>query len=1007
MLSDSNPDLVITNPGKLRSGQIVFLAPSFSRLVVTLFFLASGFLPTRLDAQAGDPPFLNRESAAWADSVMSAMSLAHRIGQLFMVDAFSNKDSLHVQKISTLIRDYHIGGLIFFQGGPERQRLLTERYQSESSIPLLIGIDGEWGLQMRLDSTLRFPRQMTLGAGSSPGEVYEMGEAIGKQCNRIGVHVNFAPAVDINNNPLNPIINSRSFGEDKEMVAALGESYMRGLQDRHVLACAKHFPGHGDTDTDSHHALPVVNADRNRLDSLELFPFVKLIRSGVGSVMVAHLFVPAIEPTGDLAGSLSPAMVKGVLKDSLGFKGLVFTDALNMKGVANYFSPGEIELRAFLAGNDVLLYSQDIPAAFARIMSAVQMGEVDSAAVDSSVRKILQLKHWVGLAGDSSKIPSDRLVEDLNDQDAQWLAYRLFDNAPVLLTNKHNTLPLQPHPRHCMASVVIQDTAGNSFQRQLSAYAHFDRFALPKDASPELIDSIETVLREYDKIVLSIHNTTINATKRFGLSDATLELVKRMARRRGAVLVVFGNPYVLGRLDGVQHYHAVVQAFEDTYYPHVQLAQKLFAVDAFKGHLPVSVPPLFSRNEGRTVPVTGGLKTTLPSGAGFGNDFTSKVDSLVEQAIHDSLFPGCQVLFAKDGEIVLERGYGNHTYEGTGPVDVDDLYDIASVTKIASTALAVMYLIDKHKLDPDAKASRYLPSLRHTDKKNITIRQLMLHESGLKAWIPFWKQTMVDGLPSNSLYRSNVERGYTTPVARDMYIKNDYRERIWKDIASSKLDSSGKLVYSDLGVLILQQVIERVSGKELRELVQDHFYKPMGLWKLDYLPYESHALQDIVPTELDTAFRKQLVHGYVHDPAAAMLGGVAGHAGLFSNARSLAVIMQMLLDSGVYAGHRYIRSETVQMFTSRSSASPGNRRGLLFDKPDVKSVEKSPAAPSASSLSFGHSGFTGTLCWADPANGLVFIFLSNRVHPVAGENRLAKSNFRTKLMQLGYDALQK
>jgi len=977
------------------------------RFFICLFLSVPVLIPGRVHSQAVDPSFLNRESRAWADSVLSTMSMAQKVGQLFMVDAFSNKDSVHVQKISSLIRDYHIGGLIFFQGGPERQRRLTELYQSESKFPLLIGIDGEWGLQMRLDSTLRFPRQMTLGAGSSPGEVYEMGVAIGKQCNRIGIHVNFAPAVDINNNPLNPIINSRSFGEDKVMVAALGESYMRGLQDQHVLACAKHFPGHGDTDTDSHHALPVVNADRKRLDSLELYPFVRLIQSGVGSVMVAHLFVPAIEPTGDLAGSLSPTMVKGVLKDSLNFKGLVFTDALNMKGVANYFAPGEIELRAFLAGNDVLLYSQDIPAAFARIMSALQVGEVDSSAIDSSVRKILQLKHWVGLAHDSSEIASERLVEDLNTPDAQWLSYRLFENAPVLLTNKHNTLPLQPHPRHCMASVVLQDTTVNAFQRQLSAYAHFDRFALPKDASPELIDSLEAVLREYDKVVLSIHNTTINATKRFGLSDAALELVKRMARRRGAVLVVFGNPYVLGRLDGVQHYHAVVQAFEDTYYPHVQVAQKLFAVDAFKGHLPVSVPPLFSRNEGRTVPVTGGLKTTLPAGAGFRDDFTSKVDSMVKQAIQDSLFPGCQLLFAKDGEIVLEKGYGNHTYDGANPVDVDDLYDIASITKLASTALAVMYLVDKHKLDPDAKASRYLPSLRHTDKKNLTIRQLMLHESGLKAWIPFWKQTMEAGFPSSSIYRSRVERGYTTPVARDMYIKNDYRERIWKDLASSKLDSSGKLVYSDLGVMILQQVIERVSGKDLREFVQDHFYKPMGLWKLDYLPSESHALSDIVPTEVDTAFRKQLVHGYVHDPAAAMLGGVAGHAGLFSNARSLAVVMQMLLDSGMYAGQRYIRSETIQMFTSRSSASPGNRRGLLFDKPDVNSIEKSPAAPSASSLSFGHSGFTGTLCWADPANGLVFIFLSNRVHPVAGENRLAKSNFRTKLMQLGYDALQK
>lgn len=924
-----------------------------------------------------------------------------------MVDAFSNKDSTHVHKISALIRDYHIGGLIFFQGGPERQRVLTERYQSETAIPLLVGIDGEWGLQMRLDSTLRFPRQMTLGADAGQQDVYEMGVAIGKQCNRLGIHVNFAPTVDINNNPLNPIINSRSFGEDKKMVAELGRAYMRGLQERRVLACAKHFPGHGDTDTDSHHALPVVNADRKRLDSLELYPFVELIRSGVGSVMVAHLFVPAIEPTGDLAGSLSPAMVKRLLKDSLGFKGLVFTDALNMKGVANYFAPGEIELRALKAGNDVLLYSQDIPAAFNRIMTAVSVGEIDSMSIEASVRKILQLKHWVGLARPASSISSEKLVEDLNTPEASWLAFRLFDGAPVLLSNKHNTLPLQPHPRHCLASVVLQDTIGNLFQRQLSTYAHFDCFALQKDAAPATIDSLEAQLREYDQVVLSIHNTTINAAKRFGLTDAAIELVKRMSRRRGAVLVVFGNPYVLGRLEGLQNYHAVVEAFEDTRSPHIQVAQKLFGADGFTGRLPVSVPPLFDKGEGKRMKVTGGMTTTLPAGAGFRDDFGAKVDSLVMQGLRDSLFPGCQVLFAKDGKIVIEKAYGKHTYDGSLAVDSDDLYDIASVTKVASTALAIMYLVDKHKLDPDAKASKYLPSLRHTDKKNLTIRQLMLHESGLKAWLSFWKQTMIDGDPANSIYRSRIEKGFTTPVARSLFIRNDYREQIWKGILSSHLDTAGKMVYSDLGLMILQQVVERVSGEGLRDLVQDKFYKPMGLWKLDYLPTETHALTDIVPTEIDTAFRKQLVHGYVHDPAAAMLGGVAGHAGLFSNARSLAVVMQMLLDSGKYAGERYIRPETVSLFTSRASESSENRRGLLFDKPDFRSPDKSPSAASASASSFGHSGFTGTMAWADPDNGLVFIFLSNRVHPHAGENRLAKSNFRTRLMQLGYDALQK
>lgn len=982
---------------------------SFGRIFLfsSILFFQSVGSPTTLAAQGNRPPFLNTASATWADSILTKMSLAEKLGQLFMVDAFSNKDSTHVQKIQSLIRDFHIGGLIFFQGGPERQRSLTESYQAESAIPLLIGIDGEWGLQMRLDSTLRFPRQMTLGAGSSEEDVYAMGVSIGEQCRRLGIHVNFAPTIDINNNPLNPIINSRSFGEDKELVATLGNAYMRGMQDKRVLACAKHFPGHGNTDTDSHHVLPVVNSDRKRLDTLELFPFIRLIDDGVGSIMVAHLFVPAIEPTADLAGSLSREMVGRLLKDSLRFEGVVFTDALNMKGVANYFAPGEIELKALQAGNDVLLYSQDIPAAFSRIMLALQNGELDSMRIHQSARKVLQVKHWAGLDRGEIRIPADDLVDDLNGSDAQWLAFQLFDKAPVLLSNKHNTIPLHPHPRYCFASLVMQDSADNLFQRQLSKYADVDCFSLPRDATNEEIDSLVEVLSGYDRVVLSIHNTSTNASRRFGVSNATVSMVKRFSKKRGAVLVVFGNPYILSRLEGVPHYHAVVQAFEDTRFPNIQIAQKLFGADVFQGRMPVSVPPYFKIHDGKNSQLIGGLRSTLPAGVSIGEEFSSKVDSMVSEAIRDSIFPGCQVLFAKNGKVFFEKAYGKHTYDGPEPVELEDVYDLASITKVASTALAVMYLVDQHKLDPDAKVSRYLPYLRHTDKGNLTIRQLLLHESGLKAWHPFWKETVDHGVLSDRYYRSTVQCDFTTPVAKDIYIRDDYREKVWEEIVASKLDPAGKMVYSDLGLLVLQRIIEKITGEDLREFVQERFYKPMGLWRVDYLPLQRHALSDIVPTEYDTAFRQQLVHGFVHDPTAAMLGGVAGHAGLFSDVRSVAVIMQMLIDSGMYAGHRYIRPETVKLFTSRVTSSPANRRGLLFDKPDLANANKSPAAPSASSAAFGHTGFTGTTAWADPTNGMVFVFLSNRVHPSSVENRLAKSSFRTRLMQLGYDALKK
>lgn len=972
---------------------------------IIAFFSILTLLSHSSHGQRNIPCFESAEAKYWADSVFKTMSYAEKMGQLFMVDAFSNKDVVHVAQITQLIDSFKIGGLIFFQGGPLRQANLTNFYQSHSKIPLLIGIDGEWGLSMRLDSTIRFPRQMTLGAGASAHDVYEMGVEIASQCKRMGIHINFAPDIDINNNPNNPIINSRAFGENKEKVALYGLNYMKGMQDHHVMACAKHFPGHGDTDTDSHLSLPVVNASTERLDSLELFPFMKLIPQGLASVMVAHLFIPGLDSTLDQPSSLSTKIVKDLLKTKLGFEGLVFTDALNMKGVSSYVAPGEIELKALLAGNDVLLYPQDVAKAINRIHFAIQNCEIEQEEIDFKVMKILSSKYWAGL-NNYQPIQIENLQFDLNSPGAIALNNQLYENAPTLLKNENNLLPLHPSHRDCIASVVLNDTLNNPFQIQLSKYGPIKTLNVPKDASDEYRDSIYDFLKGCDHVIVSIHNTTINAQKNFGLTAATIELTEMLGKLKGSILCVFGNAYVLGRLQGLKNYDAIVEGYEDTNLPLQQTAQKIYGGQLFTGQLPVSILPEFNLDQGVVTRDVIRLKYTIPEDAGISTLKLAKIDSAMVQAIRDSVFPGAQIVIAKDGKVVYDKSFGWHTYDKITPVKNSDVYDIASLTKIYSTALAAMYLFDKKKLDLDEKASHYLSSLRKSDKKDMTIRQLMAHEAGLKSWVPFWKETFKDSILDPEIYCTTYQRNFKRQVADSLFISDDYEDVMWDKIVERPLENPGKYVYSDLGIIILQKVIEKISGKDLDELVNDVFYKPLGLWKIGYHPLTWIDKSQIVPTELDTAFRHQLIHGYVHDPAAALMGGVGGHAGVFSNAESLAVLMQMLLNGGEYGDKRYLKSETVSLFTSPAYADGHNRRALFFDKPDLAAGANGPSATGVSLSSFGHSGFTGTYSWADPQTRLQYIFLSNRVYPTSTNLKLAKSNLRTNIMQMAIEAIE-
>lgn len=959
-----------------------------TRMIIALIFL-SNVTPAQI-------PFYNPKAEQWADSVLKTMSLDERIGQLFMAYSRSDKEA-KPDSLAAIIRQYHIGGIMFLKGSPLRQAELTNFFQDNAKFKMLIAIDAEWGLQMRLDSTQRFPRQMTFGSMPYDSSVYYMASEIARQCKRMGIHINFAPVIDINNNALNPVINTRSFGESKELVTKLGLLYMNGLQDNGVLACGKHFPGHGNTDTDSHYALPVINQTRTEMDTMELFPFIELFKNGLGSTMVAHLFIPAIDSTTNRASTLSPLIVQRLLKDSLGFRGLVFTDALNMKGVSDYFKPGELEWMALSAGNDMLLYSDNIPVAFDTLRSKILSGAFDSLELNNRVKKILMVKFWCGL-NNYQPVNTENLNADINKAESFRTISGMYANSITLLKNKKEILPLSKLNKNRIASLVINDTLNNPFQFYLARYAPVTCYRMSKDADSKSLLNLTEALSVYDEVIISIHNTNTRSANNFGITPQINDIIARLNSRTKTITVVFGNAYCLNFIPAADKSNALILAYEDTWAPQWATAQVVFGARSTLGTLPVTTND-FDRGAGDIMrDYHWRLRFDFPESVGLSTPLLERIDSIALNAIDEKVFPGCQVIAIKNGTVVYEKAFGFQTYDKTTPVRTTDLYDIASVTKILSTALACMKLYEEDKLDLDKKASRYLPELKNTNKENLTIRALMTHTAGLQAWIPFYKKALHKG----NVFSRFPSDTFSISVADSLWMDYKYTGIIWKEIVASPVNPPGSYVYSDLGIIILQRIIEKISGQKIDEYVASVFYEPLGLLRLLYNPLSRFQKNEIVPTEVDTLFRMQLLHGYVHDPAAAMMGGIAGHAGLFADAYSVSVIMQMLINKGVYGGIRFLKDETVELFISKQS--PTHRRGLIFDRPD-EDAEKNPLAPSASSSAFGHQGFTGTCAWADPETGISFVFLSNRVYPSASNNLITRKNIRPNMMQAVYDAI--
>jgi beta-glucosidase-like glycosyl hydrolase/CubicO group peptidase (beta-lactamase class C family) len=928
------------------------------------------------------------------------MTLDEKLGQLFMVLVASDQSKAATDKIKTLIREQHLGGIIFSTGGPMRQAKLTNKYQAISKIPLLIGMDAEWGLAMRLDSTYAFPWNMTLGAITDSTIIEKVGYRIGMHAKRLGVHINFAPDIDININPKNPIIGNRSFGENRENVAQKGASFVRGMSRAGVLSSGKHFPGHGDTAVDSHKSLPLIPFTKDRLDSIELYPYKRLIKDGLSSVMVAHLNIPALEPNEKRPSSLSKNIITNVLKRDLQFKGLVLTDALNMNGVANFADNGETEVEAFKAGNDMLLMPRDLQAAKEALRIAYNKGSISEARLATSVKKILMAKYKVGLY-DYQSIKIDHLYEDLNTIEDDLLYEEAIENAITVVKNEVDLLPIKNLENKKVAYVAMGDNSGDIFYKALKKYARVTRIE-GKD-----IASLKRSLSEFNVVIIGFHKSNESPWKDYNFSEKELFWLNEIARERtsNVVVSVFAKPYALLDVFNFDDIDGLVLGYQNSKIAQEKVAEVIFGAIPAKGKLPVSVVNQFPVGQGIRLKSLSRLGYSLPERVGICSAKLARVDRLVQDGLDSLMFPGAQVLIARRGKVIYNKNFGKPKYNSNDSITTDHMYDLASLTKILATLPAIMKMEEEGKISLEDTFSELIPEYADTDLKNVTVLKALSHYGRLPSWIAFYLDTLgKNRKPSVEFYRTSPGDGFSTMVTNRLYLADAYQDSIYNRIGRQSLKSN-RYRYSDVPYYVFKKYIEDVYAESLDVLLDKTLFEPLGANFTGYKPLERFNKNTIVPSEIDNYYRYQTVQGYVHDMGAAMQGGVGGHAGLFSNANDVAKIMQMYLQGGYYGGDRFLQSRTIEKFNKCYFCNKEVRRGVGFDKPQLE--DKGPTCGCVSRKSFGHSGFTGTYTWADPEEEIVYVFLSNRTYPSSTNTLLIKSGLRTRIQQAIYDSIIK
>lgn len=1044
----------------------------FFGLLLSFFLFQNHFVLGQSNEDLYLKKLFPNANIGWVDSVFSTLSVDQKIGQLMMPRGNYSYE-YDTDRLFKIVKDYHVGGLVFFKNRPTAHAKMVNKLQSMAKVPLLIGMDMEWGLEMRLDSTIRYPYQMTLGAMQGNLDlIEEMGVQVAEQSKRIGIHVNYAPVVDINNNPNNPVINFRSFGEDRNAVTQKSIAYMRGLQKGGLITSAKHFPGHGDTGLDSHADLPIIPHSRQRLDSLELFPYKDLIDNGLQGIMIAHLNVPALDSTKNLASTMSKKIVTDLLRKDLNFKGLIFTDAMDMQGAVKYFPESTANVKAILAGNDILETFMDVPAAFNAIKKALQKGEIKQEDIDERVKRILTAKAWAGL--DKYKpITLSNLTDDLNPQKAWALNQTLAEKTITLLRNENDLIPLRRLDTLKIATLNIGNPAfGNKtptdFQLMVENYTEAKHFNLDENSTENDINSTKKELKNYNLVLIAVNGQSVRPAKNYSIHPKIVELVESFSSLKNAIVSLFSNPYTLSKFKNLHNLKNLTIAYQES--PQMNeataTAELIFGAIGTNAKLPVTVNKHFKLNDGIETKAIGRFQYAKAESVDINTDFlTENIDNIVNDAIQKKATPSAVVFVAKNGKVILHKAYGKPTYESKKTVKTSDLYDLASITKITTSVMAMMKMQDEGKFDPDTNTMGYLyPNFSESNKKKLLYKDILTHQSGLKAWIPFWmncidstkmitnskvfkenyshkyhlnlwqkifkhkkaeqkickqilnnKQLCKECLnitQNNTIWKAHTfsnkkSNAFPYQVADDLWLHRDYKNALIKTIKDSPVSDKKEYVYSDLSYYLYPEIIKEMTGTDFEKYLSNTFYKSIGANSLRFNPKNTISLDKIIPTEYDSLYRKNLIHGRVHDEGASMMNGISGHAGLFGNAQDLGKIMQMYLQKGMYGGQQYIQAKTLQQWTSYPfGIEQNNRRGLGFDKPDRKKPGLS-AAKSASEQSFGHSGFTGTYTWVDPANELVYVFLSNRVYPTRKNTKLTDLNVRTNIHEAIYEAIRR
>ncbi|MDO4782845.1 MAG: glycoside hydrolase family 3 N-terminal domain-containing protein [Capnocytophaga felis] len=963
--------------------------------ILILFFIIQNISAQKINPLVAKD---EKEQQKWVENTYKNMSLDEKIGQLFMVSVFSSQiGTKNTEYIKELIKKYHIGGIIFSKGGPKRQAKLTNEYQALSKIPLFMAMDAEWGLAMRLDSTFAYPWNMTMGAVKDNKLIERAGFRIGEHCKQLGMQFNFAPDIDINTNPANPIIGNRSFGEDKENVAAKGIAFAKGMQSAGVLGSAKHFPGHGDTSKDSHKTLPLINFSSERLNQVEMFPFKQLIDNGVASVMIGHLNIPSLESKAGLPSSLSHHIITDILKSKMGFEGLVYTDALGMKGVSEYLPVGEVEVAAFMAGNDILLMPENLVKGFQAIKKAYQDNKITEERLAYSVKKILMAKYKVGLQK-FEPLKTENIYQKLHTLEDDLLLEEIFENALTVAKNDDKLLPIKELDKQKIAYIKFGNDTGWTFYTTLRKYA--DVAIIEPKSTEQLLKSIEP----YQTIIIGLHKPNKTPWDAYKFTKEEIVQLEEVAKKKKVILSVFTRPYALLDVKSLANIESVVISYQNHKVAQEKTAQLIFGAIEGKGVLPVSAHPELPVNTSVSTPKIGRLSYGLPESVGLSSKKLNSIDSIAQIVLNKRMAPGMQILVAKQGKIVYRKNFGTLDYNEKNPVKDNSIYDLASLTKILVTLPELMKIYAQEGFNINSSFSDLLPELKNTNKGNLKMMNVLAHYARFPSWIPFYLKTLdVQKKPLKEIYSTTKTDDFSVQVAKNLFIKNEYINSIYQQIDNCDLIKKRKYLYSDLPYYYFKKYIEKRSNTSLSEAIQKDFYRSIGAYHLTYFPLQHFPLGNIAPSEVDNYFRKQEIRGYVHDQGAAMLGGVGGHAGLFGNADDVAKMMQMFLQKGYYGGQWYLQPQIVNLFNTCMFCSENNRRGLGFDKPQIDG--EGPTCGCVPMSSFGHTGFTGTYAWADPENEIVIVFLSNRTFPTAENNLLIKENIRPKIQRIVYNSI--